>query len=67
MLRGGETVCQTKRYRMRKLRKGVQQLEMCEISGRERRIFVVAPIELLKSLVVVSFIQVRIDIRSLRF
>ena len=67
MLRGGETVCRTKRYRMRKLRKGVQQLYMCEINGRERRIFVVAPIELLKSFVVVSFIQVRTDIRSLRF
>ena len=67
MLRGVETVCRTKGYLIRKSRNGVQKLYSCEISGRERRIFLVAPIELLKMYSVELFRCFITDIRSLRF
>ena len=49
MKRGGETVCRTKIYRMKKLRNDVQEELTCGTRGREKRIFVVALNELLKT------------------
>ena len=68
MLRGGETVCRTKRYLIKKVEKGCTKVvESCEMNGREGRIFLVAPIELLKMFGVCSFRYFIKDIRSLRF
>ena len=54
--RGGETVCRTKKYWMRKSRKDVQQEKSWGTRGREKRVFVVAPKELLKMYMVVVLI-----------
>ena len=57
----------TKRYRMRKLRTVVQEKRICGTRGTEKRIFVIAPIELLKNSVVITFGSFIEHIRSLRF
>ena len=65
MKKGGETVCRTKRYLMRKLRKDVQEGRICGTSGKEKRTFLVAPIELLKTCWMFIFSFFRKHIRSL--
>ena len=67
MKRGGETECRTKRYLIRELRKNLRKERSCGTRGRENSIFVIAPIELLETRVVVVIFSFSEYIRSLCF